>query len=158
MVKQAHAAYIEKSADRADWDKLTSDYADVQSHIPAGATMVTAVRETFRFDFRRNTIFTLDSLGAMGPKPGWPSHQGPEALATYLSDHGVGYLVHVDFREPGELYNRDHLHANVASGSKTFEVWSGLQLDAEDAIDGLSRIRKTAFVGHGITVIDLASR
>jgi hypothetical protein len=154
-ITQAHAAYAEKESDRAAWDSSTSEYLEVQSHVPPGATMVTVVRESFRFDFRRNKIFALDALGAMGPKPGWPAHKGPEALARYLRHCGVDYVVRVDFNEPGELYNRAHWRENLARKDATISEWAVFQLDAEDALDGLSKVRKDVFVGHGMTVVDL---
>jgi hypothetical protein len=154
-VAQANAALAETKADRAAWDNLTKDYLDVQSHVPPGATMVTAVREGFRFDFRRNTIHMLGALGAMGPKPGWPAHQGPEALATYLRDNGVDYIVWVDFNEPGELYGRSHLQSNAAAKDSTMGKWAALHLEVEDTIEALPKIRRVVYVGHGMTVVDL---
>jgi hypothetical protein len=154
-IAQANAAYVETKADRAGWEDLTKDYLDVQSHVDPGATMVTAVREGFRFDFRRNTIYMLGALGAMGPKPGWPVHQGAEALARYLHDNGVDYIVWVDFNEPGELYNRGHLKANASVTDSTMAKWAALHLGVEDTIEALPKIRRVAFVGHGMTVVDL---
>ncbi len=154
-IVQANAAYVEKESDRAAWDRLTSEYIEVQSHVPPGASIVTAVRESFRFDFRRNKIFALDALGAMGPKPGWPAHKGPEALAQYLRHSGVDYVVRVDFNEPGELYNRAHWRENLAQKGSILSEWAVFHLDAEDALDGLSKVCKNVFVGHGMTVVDL---
>ena len=154
-IAQAYGASWETKADRAGWDDLTKDYLDVQSHVPPGATMVTAVREGFRFDFRRNTIYMLGALGGMGPKPGWPVHQGSEALARYLRDNGVDYVVWVDFSEPGELYNRNHLRANASVTDGTMAKWAALHLEVEDAIEALPKIRRVVFVGHGMTVLDL---
>ena len=70
-VARAYAALHESGKERQDFDGLTADYVDVQSHVPAGATMATAVFEGFRFDFKRNPIYALDVLGGMGPRPGW---------------------------------------------------------------------------------------
>jgi hypothetical protein len=97
----------------------------------------------------------LGALGAMGPKPGWPAHQGPEALANYLRDSGIDYVVWSDFNEPGELYNRGHLKSNAAAKDSTMGKWAALHLEVEDAIDALPKIRRVAYVGHGMTVIDL---
>jgi len=154
-IAQAHDAYFEKPADREGWDRTTAEYLEVQSHVPAGARMATVVRESFRFDFRRNEVFALDALGAMGPKPGWPAHKGPEVLARYLRDNGVDYVVRVDFSEPGELYNRDHWKKLREEKGTTLSEWAEFHLDAEDALDGLSKIRKDVFAAHGMTVIDL---
>ena len=154
-LKQADAAYEEKPADRKGADDESREYREVQSHVPPGATIVAAVRDYFQFDFHRNRVFTLDALGAMGPRPGWPAHQGSEALADYLHDNGVEYVIRVDFNEPGELYNREHWKANREEKGTTIAEWAVYHLDAEDALDGLSKVRRDVFAGHGMTVIDL---
>ncbi|HEY4013502.1 MAG TPA: hypothetical protein VGM06_09205 [Polyangiaceae bacterium] len=157
-VQQTNAGFVEKKSDRADWDKQTAEYLDVQSHIPRGATAVSVTREAFRFDFHRNRIFVLDALGAMGPKPGWPVHRGPVVLAKYLRDNGVSYVIRVDFNEPGELYNRAHWHENAGSTGNTIAIWAIPHLDAEDALDGLSHVGKDVYAAHGMTVIDLTQQ
>jgi hypothetical protein len=157
-VHEMRAAYVEKSSDRAAWDKLTNEYLEVQSHVPAGATIVAATPENFRFDFRRNRIFVLDALGAMGPKPGWPVHKSPEVLAQYLRDNGVSYVIRIDFDAPGELYNRAHWRDMLAATGSTISVWAAPHLEGEEALEGLSAVGKNVFVGHEMTVVDLAPR
>jgi hypothetical protein len=155
-IGQARSAYQETDEERAAWESPTQEYRDVQSHVPPGATMATAVRQDFRFDFRRNTVFTLDALGGMGPRPGWPTHQGSEALAKYLRDCGVSYVVWEDFNQPGEMYNRDHWRRFLAGAKgSTLGEWAESHLDGEDAIEALSKTRRMVFVGHGMTVVDL---
>jgi hypothetical protein len=142
---------------RNTWSALTSDYVDVQSHIPVGATVAVAVSESFRFDFARNRIYLLDLLGAMGPKPGWPLHQGPEALANYLRGAGVDYVVYVNFNLPGELYNRNSWQSALKLTNSYLTEFARIQLDAEDAIEGLPKIRRPVYEKHGMTVVDLTA-
>ena len=154
-VKNAYAALHETAAEREPFDGPTADYRDVQSHVPVGATMATAVLEGFRFDFKRNTIFALDVLGGMGPKPGWPARQGPVALGNYLRANAVQYLVVVDFNAPGEYYNRAHWTSYLGATGSYLQGEAVLQLDAEDSIEKLTAMRHVVYKAHGMTVIDL---
>jgi len=158
-VERARKARNEDS-DRIAFEALTDEYRDVQSHIPPGATMVTAVNENHRFDFARNRVFSLDQLGGMGPPPGWPFHESPELLARYLQSQGVGYVVWVDFDHGVDLYNRrvwrDHLHGaawkeSYLSGEAEFE------LDAGETIDKLQTIRHLVYHAHDMNVVDLTA-
>ncbi|MDP9033906.1 MAG: hypothetical protein M3O50_03805, partial [Myxococcota bacterium] len=141
----------------SEFDAAAADYLDVQSHVPPRATMVTAVFEGFRFDFKRNTIFALDVLGGMGPSPGWPAHQGPEALGAYLRTNGIQYLVYVDFNLPSEFYNRAHWTSHLNKTGSYLQGEAVLQLDAEDSIEKLTATRRVVYQSHGMTVVDLAT-
>jgi len=140
-----------------DFALMTLDYLDVQSHIPSGAAIATAVYEGFRFDFRRNQIFALDVLGGMGPKPGWPAKQGPQALGDYFAASGIQYLVWADFSLPNEFYNRDHWISHLAKTGSYLQPQAVLQLDAEDSIEKLSAMRRVVYQAHGMTVVDLSA-
>jgi hypothetical protein len=140
-----------------DFAAVTRDYVDVQSHIPPRATIATAVLEGFRFDFRRNPIVTLDILGGMGPKPGWPARRGPHALGDYLAASGLQYLVWADFSLPNEFYNRDHWISHLAKTGSYLQPQAVLQLDAEDSIEKLSAMRRVVYQAHGMTVVDLTA-
>jgi hypothetical protein len=154
-LSELHTAFIETPAARAPWYELDRDYQDVQAHVRPGATMALAVSDGFRFDFVRNRIFTFDSLGAMGPKPGWPLHKGPRALAAYLRASGVNYVIACDFDAAGCFYNRSHTRADAAKAGAGIATWAAAEADAEDAIQALPTVAQVAFRGHGMTVIDL---
>jgi hypothetical protein len=146
--------------ERDTFDAVTGDYLDVQSHVPRGVTMVTAVYDNDRFDFTRNRILSLDVLGGMGPKPGWPARRGPEALAQYLVASGVQYVVWVDFDQPGHFYNRarwrDHATREDFKGSY-LQGEATVQIDAADAIDKLPTIRRLVYRAHNMSVVDLTA-
>jgi hypothetical protein len=142
---------------KEDFDAPTFDYQDVQDHIPAGATFVDAVFEGFRFDYRRNPVLSLDVLGGMGPKPGWPTHAGADVLGDYLRSCGVQYLVWVDFDLPSEFYNRAHWTSHLAKSGSYLRREAALLLDAEDAIEKLSANRRVVYQAHGMTVVDLSA-
>ncbi len=156
-VARAYAALHETGKERQDFDGLTADYVDVQSHVPAGATMATAVFEGFRFDFKRNPIYALDVLGGMGPKPGWPAHKGPSVLDAYLRDNGIQYLVWVDWNLPSEFYNRGHWTGHLAKTGSHLQGEAVLQLDAEDSIEKITAMHRVVYVANGMTVVDLGA-
>jgi hypothetical protein len=147
-----------ESMDHGAFDARTGDYLDLQAHIPPGATMVTAVFEPFRFDFKRNQILLLDFLGGMGPKPGWPFKQGPEALGRYLVANGVQYLAWVDFNLPSEFYNKAHWTTHLAKTGQYLQGEAVFELDAEDSIEKLAAMRHVVYRAHGMTVVDLVAR
>jgi hypothetical protein len=157
-VNAAHEA-LAKSPQLAEFESETDAYRELQSHVPAGDSMVTAAYESFRFDFKRNPIYALDVLGGMGPRPGWPTRKGPEALGAYLKDAGVKYVAWVDFNSAHEFYGRAHW-APFAMGSERsyLQGEAVIQLDAEDAIEKLSAMRHVVYRGHGMTVFEVAAR
>jgi hypothetical protein len=153
-VRSAYRAF--HGADQ-EFNALTQDYVDVQSHVPGGATMATAVFEGFRFDFKRNRIFALDVLGGAGPRPGWPAMKGPQALCEYLLANGIQYLVWVDFNLPSEFYNRAHWTSHLRKNGSYLQGQAVFQLDAEDSIEKLSAMRHVVYQAYGMTVLDLAT-
>jgi hypothetical protein len=156
---QCLARALAEPAERLEaFERRSGDYEDVQSHVPAGATMATAVMQGFRWDFRRNTVYTLDVLGGMGPDPGWPAHQGPEALADYLRAQGVEYLIWVDWDLDNEFYGRAHWRSHLDKAGTYLQGEAALQLDAEDSIEKLAALRRVVYRGHEMTVIDLKAR
>lgn len=147
------------AAEVTAFDAGTPVYRELQSKVPPGATVATAVNESFRFDFKRNRILALDVLGGMGPSPGWPAHKGPDALAAYLRQNGVQYLAWVDFNGGHEFYGRAHWSPFVTLTDSYLQGQAILQLDAEDSIEKLSAAHRVAFRGGGMTLVDLdASR
>ncbi|MDP8998608.1 MAG: hypothetical protein M3O46_00675 [Myxococcota bacterium] len=155
--RNAYHAVNEPRSECESFESQTAYYRDIQSHVPAGATIATAVFEGFRFDFKRNRIFALDVLGGMGPAPGWPAHKGPEALGEYLKANGVQYLVWVDFNEPSEFYNRAHWRSHLDKAGHYLQGEAVLQLDAEDAIEKLTAMRRVEYRARGMTVVDLGA-
>lgn len=155
-VQQAHAGLASDGvAEVAAFEGGDQPYRELQAHTAAGATMVTAVNESFRFDFKRNRIFALDVLGGMGPSPGWPAHKGPTVLARYLRDSGVRYLAWVDFNGGHEFYGRAHWTPFLAMKDSYLGGQAALQLDAEESIEKLSAAQRVIYKGDGMTLVDL---
>src|SRR4029453_362611 len=98
--------YRDAAVDARASEAKTRVYRDLQSHMSAGAKAVMMVDEPFRFDLRRNQMFSLDLGGGMGPSPGYPAFAGSDALRSYLIANGVRYIAYVDFTRSAELYVR----------------------------------------------------
>jgi hypothetical protein len=157
-INQASGAMFEFASNRQSFEATTEEYVDIQSHVPAGATMVTAVFQPFRFDFKRNQVFVLDFLGGMGPEPGWPFGKGPAALGDYLLANGVQYLVWVDFNLPNEFYNRAHWKEALTKKPEHYLAGEApFLLDAEDMIEQLTTMRRVVYRAHDMTVVDLSA-
>jgi hypothetical protein len=156
LVHMAKKAYEERKTTSVDFASRTREYRDLQSHVPEGATIATAVHEGWQFDFKRNRIFSLDVLGGMGPKPGWPAYRGPAALGDYLTAKGVQYLIWVDFGIQSDFLNREHWRGFLAWDGSYLQGEARLQLDAEDSIEKLTAMRRVVYRAHGMTVVDLA--
>jgi hypothetical protein len=150
----------DEDKERAAFEAASDAYHDLQAHMLPDTAAVTAVNENDRFDFRRNRIFALDTLGGMGPKPGWPARQGPEALAKYLEAAGVRYVVWVDFDRGGTFYRRaawkEHLMRPDFKASYLFGE-DTLQIDAADAIEKLPTVRRLVYQGNLMNLVDLAA-
>jgi hypothetical protein len=78
--------------------------AKVQQAIPPGATVLDTSFHTFRYNFRRNPIFTVDNPGMASPPPGLPLDSSSAAQRQFLVDHGVDYLIF----EPKDLMSCEY--------------------------------------------------
>lgn len=131
----------------------TDAYTEIQSHMAPGATFACAVHEPWRFDFKRNTIYTLDILGGTGPKPGWPAFKGAQALLDYFRANGIRYVVWTNFDTANELYNRAHW--SLFKGDDYLGGEAPFQLDGMNSIDKFATMRKVVYRAHQMTVVDL---
>lgn len=156
LIAGTEKGYKERLTAAVDFASATGDYRDVQSHVPVGAAIATAVHQGWQFDFKRNDLFALDVLGGMGPKPGWPAYKGAQALGDYLIGNGIRYLIWVDFNLPSEFYNRAHWQSHLSKEGYFLQGEARLQLDAEDAIEQLTSMRSVLYRAHGMTVVNLA--
>ncbi len=153
-VENVSRAFSEGRTLKANFGISTAAYVEVQAHMAPGATAVTAVHEPWRFNFKRNDIFTLDLLGGTGPKPGWPAFLGPQALLDYFKANGVRYVVSTDFNQANELYNRAHWRAFLSTDS-FLAGEAPFQLDGMDAIEKLATLRRVIYRGNAMTLVDL---
>jgi len=136
-------------------------YARIQASVPAGASILVMLDHSHLLDGRRNPLFQYDHPGAMGPAPGPPCFQGPEAFAQYLRSVGVRYIAY-QVGPSSQEYNADTWRARAAAvvpptGRDHFfyKNQSRFELDFFDVIKGLAATRRSLFHEGDIHVLDL---
>lgn len=79
--------------DRIDYGRQVHTMANIQSAIPAKATVLVMTIPSYAFDVRRNHIFVDDLPGGSGPPPGPPITTNSEQLRSYLLRYGIDYIA-----------------------------------------------------------------
>ncbi len=134
---------------------VTVKYRDVQSHVPPHETVVVVVPQPFRFDFKRNVVFSLDSPGGLGPSPGFPVFQGPDVLTNYFLRNGVRYLVTVNFHTTIDLLNPDRWK-RVLGLAHNYGAYEGpFVIDALHSIEKVVESHRVIYENFGMKVTDL---
>jgi hypothetical protein len=154
-VKQIARAFPSAQEESAAWDARSEPYAAIQSHIEPGARVAVATEESFRFDFARNRIFSLDIPGGMGPPPGFPVFQGADALEAYLRQQRIRYLVYVDFTRANDLYNRAHWQGFLRFPNWYLAGEAPYLMDTETNIERLATRKAQVFKTDKMTLLDL---
>jgi hypothetical protein len=156
----AHVESIDRATElaAAELEKDTyefQNYQDVQGHVPEGDAIAVAVYEPYRFNMKRNPVYSLDLIGGMGPKPGFPVFQGPEALARYLLDNGIRWIIHVDFNKMHDLYDvsRWRRHTYLTKSFLAYEA--PFMVDGMESIQKLDASRKVEYKAFSLTLVDL---
>ena len=134
LLEVAERGHRDAAIDARASQAKTTAYRDLQDHMTAGAKAVMMVDEPFRFDLRRNEMFSLDVGGGMGPPPGYPAFAGTEALRSYLISNGVRYVVHVDFTRSAELYVRTSWESHLSKTGFFLQIQAPFMLDAMKSI------------------------
>jgi hypothetical protein len=142
---------------------LRGQYAAVQGDIPPGKTVLCAVDDPFLFNFRRNTIFSADLPGMASPGAALPYAQGPAALALYLKQEGVDYVLCANFdaEDPAAFYSRHYWNFRLTCPMDTDgrvaidRVYAAAALDFMGDIDGIAQSDKNVLHKDGMRVIRL---
>jgi hypothetical protein len=156
----SHADRVWSGAQREidDFDAIRIDYDEVQQHVPAGQKMAVAVLQPFRFDFARNEVDVLDSpMGGMGPAPGFPAMQGPDALAQYLLGLGIRYVVFTDFEVPTLAYGKFQWEEHLKRDGTYLQAQAPYHLGVVASIQALARSRKVMHTSGRMTLLDLGT-
>lgn len=143
-----------------DSEAATRLYREAQAEIPKGARAVMTVEEPFRFDMKRNPLFSLDLAGGLGPAPGFPCFQGPEALAAYLLANGIDYIITIPYVPTRylDLYDLEAWRKH-RTATRSFLVYEApYMVDAMESIEALRKTRRTVVKGGGLAIIDLRTR
>ncbi len=117
---------------------LRKAYAELQGRVPAGETILTMVDASFWFDYKRNTLYSINAVGGSSPPPGVPFEKGPEALAAYLKGLGIRYVIAVDFNNAVLLYTRKLWNESTRPEWFYTTIWKPRFNDFMDNIDALA--------------------
>lgn len=137
----------------------TYQYTELQAAVPEGEKLIVMVDEPYLLDFGRNDVYSLDLPGALSPPPGIPFFRGPEAFADYfVRTQNARYLAFVDPSSSRFLYRRDIWYARLFDDEAMWRAYAPYFLDAFDNLEALRDTRRVLFEGHGIYVLDLATK
>ena len=146
---------------------LRERYARVEQAIPPGGGVLATTLTPFLFDFGQRDILLADYPGDASPKPGWPAKQGGDALAEFLLQHDVRYLVYsygeCGLREPFRSC-AEILAANDAKAIADPTLTALVRGETESGYDArrqygeLARSRRHVYDDGKIYVLDLAER
>jgi hypothetical protein len=118
---------------------LRTAYKNLQNLVPADAKILTMVDASYWFDFKRNTIYSINAVGSSSPPPGMPFNQGPDALANYLKGLGIRYVIAVDFNNAILLYTR-RLWTEATRPEWIYpQIWRPRFLDVMNNFDELEK-------------------
>ncbi len=118
---------------------LKKAYAGLQNLVPAGAKILTMVDASYWFDFRRNTIYSINAVGSSSPPPGMPFEKGPHELANYFKGLGIRYVIAVDFDNAVLLYTRK-LWTEATRPEWIYpQIWRPRFLDVMNNFDALDK-------------------
>jgi hypothetical protein len=70
------------------------EYRAVEASMPVGAVALENAGYPFLFNFANRTIHIMDWPGASSPRPGWPLGAPASALAQYLRQHSIRYVIY----------------------------------------------------------------
>jgi hypothetical protein len=89
-----HTLHIVFPLDRAQMLQNIDYGAKIQQALPPGASALAIMRNSYIFDFRRNTIDIADFPGMASPPPGLPLTADPDTQRRFLIDRGIDYIVY----------------------------------------------------------------
>jgi hypothetical protein len=161
LVKESLSLFDEQRR-RAPQSELTkpgaaAEYEPLQNAVPPGEKLVVMVDEPCFLDYGRNTIYSLDIVGAFAPPPGIPFFRGPEEFANYFTKQGIRYIAFVDPRSSRYLYRRDFWEERFFDVEEIWRLYTPYFLDIFDTVDELVRTRRVLYEQGGKFVLDLAT-
>lgn len=107
----------------------------LQNSLPLGSTVLLRLDTPFLVDFSRGKFHVMDWPGNVGPKPGVPYAQKPEALAQYLREQGIQYVAYsysnealFSIKDPELASRQNHPNPWIRTQAvRTFAVQKQLQ-------------------------------
>jgi len=135
---------------------LAAKHREMQSVLPPSVTVLARMDYPFLFDFRRNKILIIDIPGSASLAPGMPFFQGSEAVATYLTSHGIHYVAY-DYATEASTPRRGTLAALV-NDTRYASAMAVVRLifDFAQNLEELGRTRERVYDDGTAFVLDLS--
>lgn len=111
-----------------------SPYVALQASIPAGAHVLVAVEEPYRFDFRRNVIVNVDEPGAVSPPPGLHHLKSGIEVIHYLRNLGFTHLAYVKPARASLFYSEAHLRTLQKSEEQAWREFAEYFLQFQERL------------------------
>jgi hypothetical protein len=147
---------------RATTATTRARYASLQGAIPAGSDALTSISDPFLLNFARSNILIADWPGAASPRPGWPLWENADALAKFLLDHGIRYLIYgyndcgADVTGCHAMLDREQAQRRV---DRNVTQWlreeAAVGYDARHQYEALGRSRRRIYDDGKIYILDL---
>ena len=123
-----------------------------QASVPDGERIFAAVDDPYRLDFRRNDILIADMPGYTG---GLPTLQGPNALAKYLREHEVAYVLFVKAQYSKDYYRTSIRNAMLQGDNAIWKTMAILTLDFSENLTLIARDYPPVYDSDGLVVVRL---
>ena len=137
-------------------------YQRLQESVPRNAPLLAMLDHTYYLDGRRNALRLYDHPGAMGPPPGPPCFQGPEAFARYMHSMGIRYVAY-QLGPSSVEYTWDMWRRRMSAEQPPntrggfYKNQARFELDFFDVLTALTSSRRSLFNEGDIRVLDLES-
>ena len=135
---------------------LAAKHREMQSVLPPSVTVLARMDYPFLFDFRRNKILIIDIPGSASLAPGMPFFQGGEAVAKYLTAHGIHYVAY-DYATEASTPRTGALSALVNENRyQSAQAVVRLTFDFAQNLEELGRTRERVYDDGTAFVLDLS--
>lgn len=130
-----------------------------QGAVAGGAAVLAVLSRPVALDFTRNEIFVVDHAGSASPPPGFPLAKDAMAIADYLAEVGVRYVMYSYGDEA--IYGRSDVGSRLDLTGTPYRdrlrMLAANNVRFRDAIMELAKEHRPVFDDGFVLVIDLES-
>ena len=135
---------------------LVFEYRALQAALPGSDIALENIAYPFLLDYKAHKTYLMDWPGAAGPAPGWPFGKNSFALAQYLQQNSVRYVLYDDRYADWADARSCQVLANPQRYSSELYVLFWMSLLAHQQLDALQSRYRAVFDDGKLTAIDLA--
>jgi hypothetical protein len=130
-------------------------YVSAQNFLPGKAKVLSVTANPFYWNFEKQNINTLDSIGMVSPPPGQPFGRGPIAMARYFRELGYQYIVYSPFSKRESMYSQSKWQRHLKGDDWLLRKYAPYYLEFMSNINELKRYA-LIYKNEEISVIDLS--